>query len=242
MFGRAGGNGSEHPQNVNDTVATFARSQLKNTGEGKVLYQQGIKNDWNWRPMCYASQNFRAYYTLQLFNARSALILEAIHKAIEEDYVTRRFFKTVETAVSLGCGPGSDLSALKTFLAETFPYSSSKRSSPHFVGYDVELGWMPYLLNLGFDFESVEVNKDFLHNMKKVDVILMSYCTKELCRDFADGDEQSSLWKVLKEKARFVVVMDAAESSQFPPDKEYKQFTLTDILGNNATIYCSYAA
>ena len=227
-----------------EVIKTLAELQLTNHGEGKVLYIQGTKNNWSWRPICYASQNFRAYYTLQLFNARVKLTTKAIEKAIDEGYVPQRFFKTVKTVTSLGCGPGSDLCGVKTFLSEAFPFSSRGKQSPQFIGYDVELGWMHYLRNLGFDFENVEINRKFVTDMKKVDVMLMSFCAKELCCGLASGEKDETLWKAISQKAKFVLVIDNEKMSiDFPSEKEqYKQFTLNDILGNKIVVYCYYSA
>lgn len=229
-----------------EVIATFATSQLNNPAEGKVLYVQGIKNNGNWRSMCYASQNFRAYYTLQLYNARVNLTKKALEKAVEESYVPRRFFKNVKSVASLGCGAGSDLCGFKTFLAESFPFSSRGKQAPHFTGYDMELGWMNYLLNLGFDFESLEIDESFLNNMNGVDVILMSYCTKELCREFPrDAFGECALWKAISQKAKFVLIIDNENSfaNDFPSEKEdFEHFTLNDILGNKAVVYCKFTA
>lgn len=235
----------ENLPSASEVINTLAELQLTNAAEGKVLYIQGTKNNYSWRPMCYASQNFRAYYTLQLFNARVNLTAKAIEKAIEEGCVPQRFFKTVKTVASLGCGPGSDLCGFKTFLSETFPFSSRGRQSPQFTGYDVELGWMHYLHNLGFDFENVEINRRFLSEMRKVDVILMSYCAKELCRAIPVGKNDETLWKAISQKAKFVLVIDNEKilSNDFPSEKEqYKQFTLNDVLGNKAVVYCHFSA
>lgn len=236
----------ENRPSAAEVVATFAESQLNNPGEGKVLYIQGIKNNWNWRSMCYASQNFRAYYTLQLFNARLNLTKRALEKAVEEEYVTRSFFKTIKTVASLGCGSGSDLCGFKTFLAEVFPFSSRGKVSPRMTGYDMELGWMNYLLNLGFDFENLEITETFLNEMRKVDVILMSYCAREICREFPQSENgDSKLWKAISGKAKFVLIIDHEKSSadNLPCDKEnFERFTLNDILGNKAVVYCKFTA
>lgn len=229
-----------------EVITAFADSQLNNPGEGKVLYVQGVKNNWSWRSMCYASQNFKAYYTLQLFNARVNLTKKALEKTIEEGYVPRGFFKNAKAVASLGCGPGSDLCGFKTFLAESFPYSSRGKQAPHCTGYDAELGWMNYLLKLGFDFESLEINDSSLNDMEKVDVILMSYCAKELCREFPhDEHGNCTLWKAISQKAKFVLVIDneGIVEDIFPSEKEgFEHFTLNDILGNKAVVYCKFAA
>lgn len=235
----------ENRPSAPEVIKTLAELQLTNPAEGKVLYIQGTKNNYCWRPMCYASQNFRAYYTLQLFNARVNLTAKAIEKAIEEGYVPRRFFKTVKNVASLGCGPGSDLCGFKTFLSDAFPFSSRGKQSLQFIGYDAELGWMHYLHNLGFDFENVEINKAFVSEMRKVDVMLMSYCAKELCREFPVGKNDETLWKSISQKAKFVLVIDNEKSlpNDFPSEKEqYKQFTLNDVLGNKTVVYCHFTA
>lgn len=235
----------ENRPSASEVIKQLVELQLTNPPEGKVLYIQGTKNNWTWRPMCYASQNFRAYYTLQLFNARVNLTTKALEKVIEEGHVPQRFFKTIKTVASLGCGPGSDLCGFKTFLSEVFPFSSRERQAPHFIGYDMELGWLHYSHNLGFDFESVEINKAFVHGMKKVDVILMSYCARELCREFPGGKKDETLWKAISQKAKFVLVIDDEKSLSniLPSEKEqYKYFSLNDILGNKAVVYYHYTA
>lgn len=240
---RAEKDDQENRPSASEVIKTLAELQLTNKGEGKVLFIQGTKNNWSWRPMCYASQNFRAYYTLQLFNARVNLTTKAIEKAIEEGYVPQRFFKTVKSVASLGCGPGSDLCGVKTFLSEAFPFSSRGKQA-QFIGYDLELGWMHYLHNLGFDFENVEINRTFVTDMKKVDVILMSFCAKELCCGLSSGKNDETLWKAISQKAKFVLVVDNEKMSiDFPSEKDqYKQFTLNDILGNKIVVYCYYSA
>lgn len=236
----------ENSASPTEVIKTFAESQLTNDGEGKVLYVQGIKNNWTWRSMCYASQNFRAYYTLQLFNTRVNVTKKAIQKAIDEGYVARGFFKNVSTAASLGCGPGSDLCGLKAFLSESFPFSSRGKQSPRCIGYDSELGWMSYLLRLGFDFESLEINEPFFICMESVDVILMSYCAKEICREFPRDDYGNcSLWKAISQKAKFVLIIDSDRSMDdvLPSEKDgFEHFTLNDIQGNKAFVYCKFAA
>lgn len=234
----------ENRPSASEVIKTLAELQLTNPGEGKVLYIQGTKNNWSWRPMCYASQNFRAYYTLQLFNARVNLTTKAIEKAIEEGHVPQRFFKTVKSIASLGCGPGSDLCGVKTFLSEAFPFSSRGKQAPQFIGYDVELGWMHYLHSLGFDFENVEINRTFVNDVKEFDVILMSFCAKELCCGLSSGKNDETLWKAISQKAKFVLVIDNEKmSNDFPSEKEqYKQFNLNDILGNKIVVFCYYSA
>lgn len=236
----------ENRPSATEVIATFAESQLTNPGEGKVLYDQGVKNNWSWRSMCYASQNFRAYHTIKLYNARVNLTKKAIEKAVEESYVPLRFFKNVKTVASLGCGAGADLCGFKTFLAESFPYSSRGTQLPQFIGYDMELGWMNYLLNLGFDFDNQEINKSFLKDMKKVDVILMSYCAKELCREFPLGEDgDCTLWKAISEKAKFVLTIDHEKSleNDSPSEKDdFEHFTLKDTLENKAVVYCKFTA
>lgn len=228
-----------------EVIKALSELQLTNPSEGKVMFIQGTKNNWNWRPMCYASQNFRAYYTLKLFNARVNLTTKAIETIVEEGHVPQKFFKTVKSVVSLGCGPGSDLSGFKSFLSETFPFSSRGRQSPQFIGYDRELGWMHYVHNLGFEFESVEINRTFLNDMKKVDVMLISYSAKELCREFTGGKNDETFWKAISQKAKFVLVIDdekCLSNADLPLDKEqYKHFTL-NVLGNKAVVYCHFTA
>lgn len=230
---------------ASELIKALSELQLTNPGEGKVLYAQGIKNNGNWRPMCYASQNFRAYYTLQLFNARVSLTTKAIEKAIEEDHVPQRFFKSVKTVVSLGCGPGSDLRGFKTFLSEAFPFSSRGKKSPQFIGYDRELGWMHYVQSLGFEFESVEINKTFINDMDKVDVMLISYSAKEIFREFNRGKNDETFWKAISKKAKFVLVVDDEKCSydDLPTDdEEYEYFALDDEPGNKAVVYCHFTA
>lgn len=227
-----------------EVIATLADAQLNNPGEGKVLYIQGVKNNWNWRSMCYASQNFRAYYTMQLFDARVNLTKRALAKVMEEGFVPRNYFKSIKTVASFGCGPGCDLYGFKAFLGEAFPFSSRGKLSPRMTGYDVELGWMNYLLSLGFDFEHLEVNEAFLNEFSEADVILMSFCTKEILREFSSRGS-SKFWKLLTEKAKLLLIIDNAKSStdDFPSEKEeFERFYLNDILGNKAVVYSKFTA
>lgn len=229
-----------------ELVETLAQLQLTNKNEGKVLYLQGVKNNWCWRSMCFANQNFRAYYTLQLFNTRLNLTKKVMAKIVDEGCVPRRFFKKVTTVASLGCGPGSDICGLKSFLTETFPYSSRCKQPPSCTGYDSELGWMRYLLQLGLQFESREINESFFNNMEKVDVILMSFSCYEISREFLrDKDGKCSLWKTVSQKAKFVLNIDNAASKArdaLPSEKEgFKHFTLNDDLGNKAIAHFKFA-
>ena len=232
--------------NATELVETLAQLQLTNKNEGKVLYLQGVKNNWCWRSMCFANQNFRAYYTLQLFNTRLNLTKKAMDKIVNEGCVPRRFFKKVTTVASLGCGPGSDICGLKSFLTETFPYSSRFKQPPSCTGYDSEFGWMRYLLQLGLQFESREINDSFFNNMEKVDVILMSFSCYEISREFLrDKDGKCSLWKTVSQKAKFVLNIDNAASKArdaLPSEKEgFEHFTLNDDLGNKAIVHFKFA-
>lgn len=67
---------------------------------------------------------------------------------------------------------------------------------------------MYYLYNLGFDFENVEINRIFINDMKKVDVMLMLFCVKEFCCGFVSGDSYEMLWKVILQKVKFILVID----------------------------------
>ena len=236
----------ENLPGTSEIIKALSEQQLTNPGEGKVLYIQGIKNNGNWRPMCYASQNFRAYYTLQLFNARVSLTKKAIEKAIEQEYVPQRFFKSVKTVLSLGCGPGSDLHGFKTFLSEAFPFSSRGKKSPQFIGYDRELGWMHYVQSLGFEFESVEINKTLINDMNKVDVMLISYSAKKLFRDFNREKNDETFWKAISKKAKFVLVIDDEKClyDDLPTDDEdYEYFTWGNEQGETeAVVYCHFTA
>ncbi|XP_068713522.1 uncharacterized protein [Montipora capricornis] len=236
----------KHPS-ATELIETIAELQLTNKSEGKILYIQGVKNAWSWRSMCFANQNFKAYYTLQLFNARLSLTKKAIEKVVDEGYVPLWFFKKLTTVASLGCGPGSDLCGLKAFLAESFPYSSRWKQPPTYTGYDAEMGWMKYLLELGFQFENREVNESFFNNMDKVDVILMSYCCNEISREFLrDRNGNCTLWKAVAQKAKFVLSIEHADSKVkgvLPSEKDgFEHFTLNDVLGNKAIVHFKFPA
>lgn len=135
---------------VIEFIEIIVEFQLINKSEGKILYIQGVKNVWSWRLMCFVNQNFKVYYMLQLFNVWLSLIKKVMEKVVDEGYVFLWFFKKVIIVVSLGCGFGLDFCGLKVFLVELFFYSLRWKQLLIYMGYDVEMGWMKYLFELGF--------------------------------------------------------------------------------------------
>ena len=149
-------------------LAMFTENQLRNVNEGKVLYNSGARHGFRWRPMCFKNQNFRAYYAMKMFPARFNIVRRALESAVDESMLTATFLKSIKKVSSFGCGPGMELYAVKSFLTESFPHriqNYSRVTGPHFVGYDIELGWLLYLDQLGLDFHCQDINEDFITSL-----------------------------------------------------------------------------
>lgn len=149
-------------------LAMFTETQLRNLNEGKVLYYSGAKHGFRWRSMCYKNQNFRAYYAMKTFPARFNIVRRALENAVDESMLTATFLRSIKKVLSFGCGPGMELYAMKCFLAENFPHrvqNYSRITGPHFIGYDIELGWLLYLDQLGLDFHCQDINEDFITSL-----------------------------------------------------------------------------
>ncbi|XP_032219848.2 uncharacterized protein LOC116603031 [Nematostella vectensis] len=245
--------GNESPQILrslsvdNQDLARFQENAeyiLKNVGEGKILYNSGVKNKYHWRSMCYASQNFRAYYALETFPARQELIAEAFRTAKERDFVPRDYFKGINKVASFGCGPGSDLWGFKEFLKGEFAYSISRGNKlPRFTGFDSELGWMPFVEALDFEFSCKEIDVGFLREMLPQDVIIMSYFIKPARVMHRPPDEAREFWEELEKKANLIMVVNEhdPELHTVLTKRGYDAFQLQDELKQcPAHVYCLY--
>jgi hypothetical protein len=218
---------------------------LKNTCEGKILYKSGVKNNLQWRSICYASQNFRAYYALELFGLRSELACQAFKTAVEKDIFNKELFKDITKVASLGCGPGAEMWGFKNFCEEILPYSSNSSSSngrkrpPRFTGYDSELGWMPFVESLDFEFVNKEIDVDVLRSMLPMDVIIMSYFAKS-ARVNIDSPEINCFWDELEKKANVILVVEMVDERLYKllQDRGYSAFTIYDKMGNEAQVHC----
>lgn len=152
-------------------LAIFTETQLRNVNEGKVLYNSGAKRGFRWRSICFKNQNFRAYYAMKIFPARFNIVRKALENAVDESMLTATFLKSVKKVLSFGCGPGMELYAVKSFIADYFPHriqNYTRITGPHFIGYDIELGWLLYLDQLGLDFHCQDINEHFISNLPDV--------------------------------------------------------------------------
>lgn len=216
---------------------------LKNTGEGKILYKSGVKNNYQWRSMCYASQNFRAYYALELFGLRSELSCQAFKTATEKGIFSKENFKDITRVTSLGCGPGAEMWGFKIFCDEMLPYSSNcsngKKKPPRFMGYDSELGWMPFVESLDFEFINKELDATVLRNMMPTDVIIMSYFAKA-AKINIDSLEVIGFWDELERKGNVIVVIEMVDEKlhQILQQRGYSSFVIFDKIGNQAQVHC----
>ena len=149
-------------------LAMFTETQLRNLNEGKVLYNSGAKRGFRWRSICFKNQNFRAYYAMKIFPARFNIMRKALDHAVDESMLTATFLKSIKKVLSFGCGPGVELYAAKSFMAEIFPHriqNYTRITGPHFIGYDIELGWLLYLDQLGLDFHCQDINESFIASL-----------------------------------------------------------------------------
>lgn len=214
---------------------------LKNKCEGKVLFKSGVKNEW--RPICFASQNFRAYYALELFGVRSELVCNAFKTAMEKEIVGVDSFRDITKIASIGCGHGAEMWGFKIFCEETLPFSSNcsntKRKSPRFVGYDCELGWMPFIEALDFEFVHKEITVESLKDMMPTDVILLSYFAK-FARINTSSEKNTEFWDELEKKGNFIMVIEAPDERLhlLLKSRGYNMFTLNDKQGNECHIHC----
>lgn len=223
-------------------LSRLAQTQLKNPAEGKILFSSGVKNNWKWRPMCCSNQNFRAYFTIELYRVRADLVSKALTTAVEERFVKRKFFKNLDMVVSLGCGAGAELYGLKGYLHEAFPFSSRRRNLPNFIGYDTELGWMPYVEDMGFEFcelRNSKISKKLLEDMDPVDVILIPLSLKRT-QQTDDSLGEINILDIVIKKAKFVMFFDVDDGSHSTAlaVKGFRHFTVTDLLGTDVHVYC----
>lgn len=216
---------------------------LKNKGEGKVLYNSGVKNNFQWRPICYASQNFRAYYALEMFGVRSELVCNAFKTAVEKGIVSMDVFRDITKVASVGCGPGAEMWGFKIFCEEMMPFSSNcsniTRQSPRFVGFDSELGWMPFVEALDFEFVNKEITLESLRGMLPTDVIILSYFAK-FARVNLNNERNTEFWEELEKKGNFIIVLDAPDETLhfLLKSRGYNVFTLTDKHGQDCQVHC----
>ena len=223
-------------------LGLLAKTQLKNFGEGKTMFKYGLINKWKWRPMCYKNQNFRAYFTIQMYCVRADVMSKALAMAVRERMVEQNFFRGLETVVSFGCGPGAELHGFREYLLEAFPYSSRRWSDrTRFIGYDTELGWMHYIEAMGwqfFELRNAKLVRQILESMAPVDVILIPFSLKQT-QELGDTQELNILGTVTS-KARVVMVLDVDDCL---PNKVliaegYRHFTVTDLLGTKVHVHC----
>lgn len=216
---------------------------LKNRCEGKVLYKSGLKNNFEWRPMCYASQNFRAYYAIELFGIRSELTYNAFKTAVDRELVDVSLFRDITKIASIGCGPGAEMWGFKIFCEELLPFSSntsnSTRKPPRFVGYDCELGWMPFVESLDFEFVNKEVTAQSLKDMMPTDVILLSYFAK-IARVNILSEKTSAFWDEIEKKGNFIMVIETPDEKlhSLLESRGYSMFVLNDKHAKQCQIHC----
>lgn len=216
---------------------------LKNKCEGKVLFKSGVKNNFEWRPMCYASQNFRAYYAMELFGIRSELAYSAFKTAVEKHFADESSFRDITKIASLGCGPGAEMWGFKIFCEETLPFSSnmsnSRRKPPRFVGYDSELGWMPFVEALDFEFVHKEITAEYLKEMMPTDVIILSYFAK-LARVNTISEKNAAFWDEMEKKGNFIMVIETPDEKlhSLLKSRGYGMFVLNDKRGNQCQVHC----
>lgn len=234
--------GKKEDQQALERFIQIAEYFLKNHGEGKVLFNSGVKNNFQWRSICYASQNFRAYYALELFSVRSELVCKAFKMAVENEIISLDKFRDITKVASIGCGPGAEMWGFKVFCDEMLPFSSNcsntNRKPPRFVGYDSELGWMPFVEALDFEFVNKEITYESLRDMMPTEIIILSYFVK-----FArlnDHEKATEFWEELEKKANFIMVLENPDAllQRLLKSRGYSAFTLNDTQGKECQVYC----
>ena len=147
----------------------------------------------------------RAVYCKKIFETQADLTRESFEAVISENVIEKTFFKDVKSVASFGCGPAPELIGFQAFLG-----GLPKETQPptvELVGYDAEEGWREYAEEIGCTFKCQKIDAKFLEEMPKYDIIILCYSAHHVPFNKAtDGDK--TMWEMLAEKGRLVVVID----------------------------------